>query len=320
LYYLLSDHLGSTSLTTNNSGGLISELRYKPWGETRYTSGTTATNYRYTGQREESTFGLYFYNARWYDPYLNHFTQPDTIVPDPTNPQSYDRYAYALNNPIRYNDPSGHKECESEDDNGQCLNQLNFTKKEIQGIYDVNLKGRWKIDQLLNLYQVLDKYAAAVGGADRFNFLVSGVNVILDTGTIPLCGAAYACWNNRDTIYLHQEIFGFAYLQNYLQAPSARRPAELGLDNPDMSSQVTIAHEFTHLMADDFYTSSIIYGLNVDDAEAFGGSSEESMATAVGIYVVTGGQPYPAYQDQMDVAKGLISGWGALPGAWTFGE
>jgi hypothetical protein len=49
-----------------------------------------------------------YYNARWYDPYLNHMTQPDSIVPDPYNSQDWDRYAYALNNPVRYNDPSGH--------------------------------------------------------------------------------------------------------------------------------------------------------------------------------------------------------------------
>src|SRR5574338_1319626 len=50
-------------------------------------------------------FGLMYYGARWYDPYLNHFTQPDSIVPDPYNPQGWDRYAYVLNNPLRYTDP-----------------------------------------------------------------------------------------------------------------------------------------------------------------------------------------------------------------------
>jgi hypothetical protein len=68
LYYLLADHLGSTSLTTNTSGALVSELRYRAWGETRYSSGTTPTSYRYTGQREEPGIGLYFYNARWTTP------------------------------------------------------------------------------------------------------------------------------------------------------------------------------------------------------------------------------------------------------------
>lgn len=48
------------------------------------------------------------YKARFYSPYLNHFTQPDTIIPDLNNPQALNRYSYALNNPLRYNDPTGH--------------------------------------------------------------------------------------------------------------------------------------------------------------------------------------------------------------------
>jgi hypothetical protein len=49
-----------------------------------------------------------YYGARYYDSYLNRWTQPDTIVPDPLDPQSLNRYSYVLNNPIRYADPSGH--------------------------------------------------------------------------------------------------------------------------------------------------------------------------------------------------------------------
>ncbi|MEM5774298.1 MAG: RHS repeat-associated core domain-containing protein [Anaerolineaceae bacterium] len=70
------------------------------------------TDNRYTGQREEVEIGLYYYVARWYDPYLNRWIQPDTIIPDPNNPQSYDRYSYVKNNPIRYTDPTGHRDCE----------------------------------------------------------------------------------------------------------------------------------------------------------------------------------------------------------------
>lgn len=51
---------------------------------------------------------MYYYGARWYDPYLNRFIQPDTIVPDPSDPQSLNRFAYARNNPLRFIDPSGH--------------------------------------------------------------------------------------------------------------------------------------------------------------------------------------------------------------------
>ena len=106
--YLLGDHLGSQAITTNSSGVKSAEVRYYPWGNTRYTSGTTPTTFKFTGQRLESGIGLYFYNARWYDSYLNRWIQPDTDVPESQDPQVLDRYIYAGNNPIKYTDQSGH--------------------------------------------------------------------------------------------------------------------------------------------------------------------------------------------------------------------
>ncbi len=64
---------------------------------------------RFSGQRYDHAIGLYFYNARYYDPALGRFIQPDTIVPNPGDPQSLNRYSYAANNPLRYTDPSGHR-------------------------------------------------------------------------------------------------------------------------------------------------------------------------------------------------------------------
>ena len=46
--------------------------------------------------------------ARRYDPVPGRFIQPDTIVPNPGDPQALNRYSYAANNPVRYTDPSGH--------------------------------------------------------------------------------------------------------------------------------------------------------------------------------------------------------------------
>jgi filamentous hemagglutinin len=52
--------------------------------------------------------GLLFYRARFYAPALGRFLSADPIVPDVKNPQALNRYAYVVNNPLKYNDPSGH--------------------------------------------------------------------------------------------------------------------------------------------------------------------------------------------------------------------
>jgi hypothetical protein len=54
---------------------------------------------------------LLWYGSRHYDPALGRFTSPDTIIPDPSNSQSWDRYAYTFNNPVLYVDPDGHAPC-----------------------------------------------------------------------------------------------------------------------------------------------------------------------------------------------------------------
>jgi len=106
LHYMLTDHLGGT-VKTIRQDGLISELRYSAWGETRWSSGTMPTEKQYTGQYKAEA-GLYFYQSRFYDGSLGRFISPDTLVPDPNLPISWDRYAYAKNNSVNYSDPTGH--------------------------------------------------------------------------------------------------------------------------------------------------------------------------------------------------------------------
>jgi hypothetical protein len=50
------------------------------------------------------------FDARYYDATIGRFTQPDSIIPNIYNPQYLNRYSYVRNNPVRYTDPTGHRD------------------------------------------------------------------------------------------------------------------------------------------------------------------------------------------------------------------
>ena len=117
MYYLLRDYQGSVNVITDQGGAVVAEYSYDPWGRQRdpVTLAPCAPGEEpelmfgrgYTGHEHLPEYGLIHMNARLYDPQTGRFLSPDPYVQDPANTQSYNRYAYALNNPLRYIDPSG---------------------------------------------------------------------------------------------------------------------------------------------------------------------------------------------------------------------
>jgi RHS repeat-associated protein len=103
--WYLSDHLGSTTLLINESGLEVERTEYYPYGEVQ--SGGLE-KYGFTGQENDADTELMYYGARYYSPEYRVFVQPDTMLPDLYNPQALNRYSYTLNNPVKYNDPTGH--------------------------------------------------------------------------------------------------------------------------------------------------------------------------------------------------------------------
>jgi RHS repeat-associated protein len=103
--YIHQDHLTGSSVVSGSAGALVNSIKYLPFGTAR--SGDLPTDKKFTWQRLDST-GLYYYNARYYDPTIGSFISPDTIVPNLIDPQSLNRFSYVLNNPLKYTDPSGH--------------------------------------------------------------------------------------------------------------------------------------------------------------------------------------------------------------------
>lgn len=117
LHYICRDYLESITHITDEEGVLKQELSYDPWGRLRnpenqqlFAEGSEPIlllGRGYTGHEHLTMFGLINMNARLYDPVLGRFLSPDPFVQASDLSQNYNRYSYALNNPLRYTDPSG---------------------------------------------------------------------------------------------------------------------------------------------------------------------------------------------------------------------
>lgn len=117
LLHISRDHLGSITHITNGAKALQAEYSYDAWGRMRnpvnlsvYALGADPTlllNRGYTGHEHAKEFGLINMNARLYDPLVGRMLSPDNYVQAPENPMNFNRYTYAMNNPMKYTDPSG---------------------------------------------------------------------------------------------------------------------------------------------------------------------------------------------------------------------
>jgi RHS repeat-associated protein len=161
LFYLYTDRLASTSFLTDSSGEQVGDtIRYYPYGEYRTEPSTGAiTDRGYTSHKHNDSLGLVFMNARFYLASTGRFLSADTIVPDPMNPQSYNRYPYVYNNPTRYTDPSGH--CAAGDDDCWLYLENHFCQNigcSVEGWSSrviVNENSIWTLQELTTLHDAL---------------------------------------------------------------------------------------------------------------------------------------------------------------------
>ena len=117
LYNIGRDYQGSITHIATAGGTLVAEYSYDPWGrmrspadQTLYAAGSEPDlllGRGYTGHEHLLWFGLVNMNARLYDPALGRFLSPDPYMQAPDFTQNFNRYSYALNNPLKYSDQSG---------------------------------------------------------------------------------------------------------------------------------------------------------------------------------------------------------------------
>ena len=107
-YYIVTDNLGSVTKLVDIDGNVAFEASYDAWGKQTVSSGNMLNFHRgYTGHEMLSEFGLVNMNGRLYDPALGRFLSPDNYVQMPDFSQSFNRYSYCLNNPLKYTDSDG---------------------------------------------------------------------------------------------------------------------------------------------------------------------------------------------------------------------
>lgn len=105
--YAFTDNLGSITRLYTENGTEKFKAQYDPWGVQIVSKNDINFARGYCGHEMLNWFQLINMNGRMYDPVLGRFLSPDNYVQMPTSSQSFNRYSYCMNNPLKYTDPSG---------------------------------------------------------------------------------------------------------------------------------------------------------------------------------------------------------------------
>ena len=102
-YYTVSNGHGDIIQLTDENGDAVASYTYDAWGNILSETGSAASlnPYRYAGYRYDESTGVYYLNARYYNPSLGKFLSSDAVF-------SNNLYVYCYNNPLTYVDPIGH--------------------------------------------------------------------------------------------------------------------------------------------------------------------------------------------------------------------
>ncbi len=111
-YYFHHNHIGSSSVVTDVAGTEVARAEYKPYGELYQAAspGKDIFRAKFSGKEWDKDSELYYFNARYYDPFTGRFMSADSLLEGgtPRSTPAFNPYAYANNSPVVYVDPSGH--------------------------------------------------------------------------------------------------------------------------------------------------------------------------------------------------------------------
>jgi RHS repeat-associated protein len=105
--YYHFDAIGSVVGLTNSTADLTDTYAYNAFGGVRERTGTSTQPYQYVGNAYDSDAKLWDFHARAYDAGVGRFMSKDPVAGLATMPQTLNPYAYGVNGPLAYPDPSG---------------------------------------------------------------------------------------------------------------------------------------------------------------------------------------------------------------------
>jgi len=101
---------GDVVQVTSGNGTVKNRYEYDTFGETTLEIEEAENSIKYAGVFQDSSTGLYYLRARYYDAAIGRFISEDSYRGEANNPASLNLYTYCLNDPIQFIDPSGHSE------------------------------------------------------------------------------------------------------------------------------------------------------------------------------------------------------------------
>jgi RHS repeat-associated protein len=249
-------HLGydalSVRLHLNGSGTVAAQYRYGPFGE---TFGEEPTGYGYSGERWDSYTNLLYLRARYYAPGIGKFVRRDSLAGVTVIPQSLNRFTYSRNRPLRYVDPSGYDPIRTEQEARQAdqiADELNWIfGVQIERDWDSHqcynprvlpsLQGRWAVDELLLVREVLGTFATGFGSFSAARTAVKGARIVRKE-TCP-----YFCWVTAPNFSIVCEAPGLCtcptvcYGDGVLNQQNRQLPMRR-----DWGPRIAIMHELAH--------------------------------------------------------------------------
>jgi RHS repeat-associated protein len=248
--YLTTDHLGSTRVVTSSTGAVISRHDYLPFGEEiqisqsvtiagRTTSqgygGTDDTRQKFTSKERDTESGLDYFEARYFSSMQGRFTSPDeftsgpedvedftdiatdnsTLYADIHEPQSFNKYQYCYNNPLRHIDPNGHGP-------GDLAKSVwNWGKQTVSDTVIGGAKG---------------VYNAAVSVPNTINSVINLVISPVTDSRLPTAQYAQPSTQGERGAMIAVDIIGVYYTAKGMSAPSATKvSAETAAEAPKAS-------------------------------------------------------------------------------------